>query len=351
MRLQQQLGIAGALGHGQDLAGQVVGRAHVAAEQVVRPQPEQRAHQPRAGSDALAQLQRVVEARLGVGRDVTLRGQQQAAQAELERELGRRGLVRPRDLADQLEPALEVLGGLAVRALGDGLLAGRERVLELLAALAGVLEVVGEDRGRNAAGALQAQAELAVPGGAGGERDALVDGLPGRDVLEEVGQLGLELVLGDQVAAGDRLEARGDLVQPAELGIERAHPRGAEAAPDHRRGLERELLLGRQAVEPAQDQAVQRRRQLLVRAEADVVQVAEQLLDEERVALRALRDDVHELVRGLGGEARELAQLELDQLRRLVLAERLEPQLAPAATEPPGGRPRRAGPGARAPRS
>ncbi len=198
---------------------------------------------------------------------------------------------------------------------GRELHAARAQRAELLAVAMRLLEVVTDDLvelGRALAGAvLEPACEALVQVGPRLFRDAEVGGVADQDVPEAKTVLSWEdRACGlDELLPRKRHQARSD---GAAVGT--AHQLADRAAPellaDDGRPLDHGALVGRQAIEPCREQSMNRGRDCEVAGRRPVLgDHREQLLDEERVALRSLGNPAQQRLFDLGLASQMAEQL------------------------------------------
>ena len=189
-------------------------------------------------------------------------------------------------------------------------------------------------------GAFDVAADPAVEHRPHAERQALVGDLLGRDMLEEVGLIGLAIEV-DEVGGTQGVELLDDGVEVAELRVRAGQHRRLEHAPDDAGDLERPARLLADRIDPRQHEAVQALRQLqradggrVARVNTVRRDVADELLDVERVAARSIGDQRHQGLAGLRPRRADLAagrpdlvELGADELGRIVGVELVEADL------------------------
>ena len=129
------------------------------------------------------------------------------------------------------------------------------------------------------------------------EGQALVGRLLGHRVLELVLRIGRVAAPRGQVELVQSLQVPRDLLRATRARVGVRDPAGAEAAPDHARHLDRRLLALAELVEPGRQQPLEpvgqlqrRQRPGVAEVHARRVEVGDELLEVERVALALLGD-------------------------------------------------------------
>ena len=169
------------------------------------------------------------------------------------------------------------------------------------------------------------------------ERHALVGDLLRDDVLEQVRLVGFLFEV-DESTGAERPQLFLHLVESAELGVDAGQHRRAEDAAEDARDLQCAPRRLGELVDAAQDEAVQALRQLEPLQSRLVLQVdplaadeVEQFLDVERIPLRPRGHELDERGRRCRVAAEHLLQLRADQLRRVMVIELGERDLARSA--------------------
>ena len=226
-------------------------------------------------------------------------------------------------LGQERDSTLVVVDGGRVGVVGLGRLAGEYEVLALLRRVVAEPVVVGEEVDLMldgiGLGLLDERPDALVEHRPRGEGQTPVGHLLRDDVAEAVGLVDLP-VEGDEIGGAQRDEIGADGVPGAELGIDAGERGGEERPPQHAGDLDRAARRLVERVDAAEDQAVQAARcveraqgGLVLEVDALAADEVEQLLDVERVAARACRDQLDQRLGRLGARTEELFELDADQ--------------------------------------